>query len=44
MQNRDSRSYMTKYWRPAPPVVWLWVLVILCLLGLGAALAHLLLR
>ncbi|MEZ5766707.1 MAG: hypothetical protein R3D80_02910 [Paracoccaceae bacterium] len=42
MQNRDSRSYMTRHWQPAPPVVWLWVLVLLGVLGAAAALAGLL--
>lgn len=36
MQNRNSRTYMTRHWRPAPPVVWLWVFLLLGLLG-GAA-------
>ena len=40
MQSRNSRSYMSKYWKQAPPVVWLWVLLFLCVLGcvaVGAA-------
>lgn len=38
MRNRDSRSYMTRHWQPAPPVVWLWVLVLLGAIGGIAAL------
>jgi hypothetical protein len=27
MASRNARSYLTEHWKPAPPKVWLWVLV-----------------